>query len=106
MASCIGSRRAGCCATRSRRWSMPMLTAIIALCGTVVLAGCYGSKQQARDGQSHWLKRCASSSECSEGQFCACGVCTIECEADGACGENGTCAVLDDIAACSAPGSV
>jgi hypothetical protein len=85
---------------------MPKLTVTIALCSGVLLAGCYGSKGQTKMGQSHWLERCSTSSDCIDDQICVCGVCTIECGADAACGSRGTCAALDDIAECSAPASI
>ncbi len=35
-------------------------------------------------GESHWLRPCAADAECGDG-VCACGVCTLPCDADGAC---------------------
>jgi len=71
--------------------------------GTVLLAGCYGSSGQTKDGQSHWLEVCSSADDCADDQLCACGVCTIECEANSACGASSTCESLDELRVCGAP---
>jgi len=46
----------------------------VALISAVLMAGCYGSGGQTKDGQSHWIDVCESQDDCSTGQLCACGV--------------------------------
>lgn len=86
----------------SNEWRM------LALLGSALLAGCYGSSgQQAKDGQSHWLEICSSASDCSDGEICACGVCTIACEQSAACGAGSSCEGVAARAACAdAPSNV
>lgn len=78
----------------------------LALLGAVMVAGCYGSNGQTKDGQSHWLQVCSSADDCADDQLCACGVCTIECDASTACGASSTCQSLDTLRACGAPPAV
>jgi hypothetical protein len=71
----------------------------LALIGCVLIAGCYGSNDSgAAEGQSHWLTLCEDSGDCTGDQICACGVCTVECDAK--CGPHGTCDDVEDRAAC------
>jgi hypothetical protein len=71
-----------------------------ALFGCVALAGCYGSKPQVKDGQSHWMAVCRDDADCPGELLCACGVCTIACDDDVACGPHGACEGLADRSAC------
>lgn len=66
-----------------------------------VLGGCYGSSGNTKEGQSHWLTRCASSNDCGDDLACACGVCTIACDGDTSCGETGTCVSVGDEPSCA-----
>jgi hypothetical protein len=73
---------------------------VIALLGAIT-AGCYVfDKKQTKDGQSHWLDRCSTQSDCSADQICACGVCTVACEASESCGAGATCESVADRVAC------
>ena len=80
---------------------MPKISVIVALWTAFMVGGCYGSNE-VKDGQSHWLRLCDAPSDCSQGLICACGVCSVACAGGAACGQHGTCAVLADIAQCSA----
>ena len=53
------------------------------------------------NSQTHWLASCTEDSDCDEALSCVCGVCTVVCEADDACGalDGGLCALASDRAA-------
>lgn len=55
------------------------------------------------DSESHFLRGCESSSECSDGRTCLCAICTKVCASDAECQAN----VSDDgrEVACVAPGT-
>lgn len=57
------------------------------------LAACSSSDPADSNGQTHWLRECASDSQC--GQFsCECGVCVAACAGNGSCdvaGRDTTC---------------
>ncbi len=42
------------------------------------------------DSQTHWLRPCEDDSQCGEAYQCLCGICTVTCEEDQACGGTGT----------------
>src|SRR5215207_4379260 len=72
-----------------------------ALFGCVVLAGCYGSKPQVKDGQSHWMAVCQDHADCPGEQLCARGVCTVECDDNAVCGSHGACEGVADRSECA-----
>jgi hypothetical protein len=72
----------------------------LALLGGAMLASCYGSSGQTKDGQSHWLEVCSTAVDCADDQLCVCGVCTIECQVNTACGASSTCENVSQRRAC------
>jgi hypothetical protein len=66
-----------------------------------LLPGCYGSRNQTKDGQSHWLRTCSEQSDCRTNELCACGVCTVACEASSVCGARSACEGVGERSACA-----
>lgn len=50
------------------------------------LPGCGSRVYEAGDSNSNWLQACDPSVVCGSGLACLCGVCTVECTEDSACG--------------------
>jgi len=71
----------------------------LALIG-LALSGCYGANGEAKDGQSHWMTRCSSQSDCPSDGMCACGVCTIACGDEASCGAEASCVTTEGLTGC------
>lgn len=58
--------------TTTTRWSASALQL-----GCIVLAACYSSTSQVKDGQSHWMEACQDELECAGDLECIDQVCTL-----------------------------
>jgi hypothetical protein len=78
--------------TTTTRWSARALHI-----GCIVLAACYSSSSQVKDGQSHWMEACEDELECAGDLACVDDVCTLATEQTMAIGvAPGALAVTDD----------
>ena len=57
--------------------------------GLLLWATACGASHTDSNSNTNWLRQCAGSSDCSDDQICACGVCTV------ACVRNESCAMAD-----------
>jgi hypothetical protein len=76
----------------------PLFRAVSGAAIAVGLAIACSSGQAGPDSETHWLRTCASDTECS-GSSCVCGLCTRPCETAKECGS------LSAGAACVSPNS-
>jgi glucuronoarabinoxylan endo-1,4-beta-xylanase len=62
------------------------LIAFFVASGTALSVGCQPDAGPSSDSQTNWLVTCQGDSECGT-LSCVCGVCTLPCSADDACGD-------------------
>ncbi len=83
-------RDSGDWATRSK----PGLAVVIALAAVLAAAlGCSKATEIGGSGETHFLRACSAAAHCSNGLDCVCGVCTLRCDDNGDCGDQGDQAV-------------
>jgi hypothetical protein len=77
----------------------PIKALLVLLWFALSLSAC-GASHVEMDANTNWLRQCSGSSDCSDEQVCACGVCTIACERSDSCqrpgGPDATCVSVAD----------
>lgn len=86
------------------------ITALLTVGCLACAIACGGETSESSrplDGETNWLRACATDSECGQG-ICSCGICTTTCVRTGDCSGNkngATCVPGDSVAAATLCGS-
>ncbi len=74
--------------------SRPGFAVVIAAAAVLAaVLGCTKATDIGGSGETHFLRACSAAAHCSNGLDCVCGVCTVRCDDNGDCGDQGDQAV-------------